>query len=357
VTARITTAHGEQTVHAQYLVAADGGRSFVRHALGIGFPGKTLHVRAAVADLRLTGLSRDVWHRFLDDDKGSQLALCPLAGTELFQLQAPVPLQGEIDLSVAGLNQMIAERSRRADIRVLSVTWASAYEMNARLADHYRVGRVFLVGDAAHIHPPTGGQGLNTSVQDAYNLAWKLAAVLRQAAPETLLDSYEEERRPIAASVLGLSTKLLDALNCGPLRRGRDTQQLDLGYPESSLVLEEPARVQGLLAGDRAPDALLLGAAGQATRLFELFKGSHWTLLGYDVPRDLIAVRPGLRIHTIAAHGDLIDSHAHVREIYGMREGDWVLVRPDGYIAAILASARLEALEPYLARMGLQPAA
>lgn len=86
--------------------------------------------------------------------------------------------------------------------------WASAYKMNARLADRYRVGRVFLVGDAAHIHPPTGGQGLNTSVQDAYNLGWKLAAVAGGASV-ALLDSYEEERRPIAAGVLGLT---LDAI-------------------------------------------------------------------------------------------------------------------------------------------------
>ncbi len=105
---------------------------------------------------------------------------------------------------------MVDRRTGRKDIRIESVSWASAYNMNARLADRYRVGRVLLVGDAAHIHPPTGGQGLNTSVQDAYNLGWKLATVIR-AGSDALLDTYEDERRPIAASVLGLSTKLLDA--------------------------------------------------------------------------------------------------------------------------------------------------
>src|SRR6476646_3759854 len=105
---------------------------------------------------------------------------------------------------------MIAARTRRNDLKVHAVSWASAYSMNARLADRFRVGRVFLAGDAAHIHPPTGGQGLNTSVQDAYNLGWKLAAVL-DGAPESLLSTYEKERRPIAEAVLGLSERLLEA--------------------------------------------------------------------------------------------------------------------------------------------------
>ncbi len=124
---------------------------------------------------------------------------------------------------------MIARRTGRDDIVIRSVSWASAYTMNARLADRYRDGRVFLIGDAAHIHPPTGGQGLNTSVQDSYNLGWKLASVLA-GAPETLLATYEEERRPIAAEMLGLATKLLDAAKRGSMRRGREVQQLDLGY-------------------------------------------------------------------------------------------------------------------------------
>ena len=104
------------------------------------------------------------------------------------------------------------------------------------MADNYQVGRVLIGGDAAHIHPPTGGQGLNTSVQDAYNLGWKLAAVIN-GAPEKLLATYEEERRPIAAEMLGLSTKLLQAAKeRGSMRRGRETHQLDLGYPQSSPV-------------------------------------------------------------------------------------------------------------------------
>jgi 2-polyprenyl-6-methoxyphenol hydroxylase-like FAD-dependent oxidoreductase len=352
VTARLVGKSGEQSVRVRYLVGSDGGRSFVRQALDVGFPGKTLGARAVVADVMLTGLERDAWHRFNGRSTAGQLSLCPLAGTELFQLQTPIPLEGDVDLSAQGLTAMVAERTRRDDIRISSVSWASAYNINARLADRYRVGRVFLAGDAAHIHPPTGGQGLNTSVQDAYNLGWKLAAVLA-GAPDALLDTYEEERRPIAAEMLGLATKLLDAAKRGDLRRGREVQQLDLGYPESSLTLEKPARSAGIRAGDRAPDAPVGGAAGQATRLFELLKGPHWTLFGYEADRGVVDPHPNLHIHTLGAGGDVIDDGGHFRRAYALSPGDWVLVRPDGYVGAIVASPDAAALEPYLLQAGL----
>jgi len=351
VRARLMGAGGERVLRVRYLIGADGGRSFVRHALGVDFPGKTLGMRAVVADLVLSGLGRDAWHRFNEADMGRQIALCPLAGTDLFQLQAPIPLEGDVDISAAGLARMIVERTGRPDIGVRSVSWASAFNMNARLADRYRVGRVFLVGDAAHTHPPTGGQGLNTSVQDAYNLGWKLSAVLTGGAPHALLDSYEEERRPIAAGMLGLATKLLDSAKRGDLRRGREVHQLDLGYPESSLALAGQSRA--VRAGDRAPDAPIRGRAGQPTRLFELFKGGHFTLLGYGVERELVPPRAGLHIHTFGPRGDIVDAAEHVQRAYGLAPRDWVLVRPDGYVGAIVTSDQLAALERYLEGVGL----
>jgi 2-polyprenyl-6-methoxyphenol hydroxylase-like FAD-dependent oxidoreductase len=222
-------------------------------------------VRAIVADVTMTRLSRDVWHRFGMGDMQQQISACPLAGTDLFQLQGPIALEGDVDLSAEGLTTLLRERTGREDLRIEAVSWASAYQMNARLADHYRVGRVFLVGDAAHIHPPTGGQGLNTSVQDAYNLGWKLGAVLN-GAPDALLDTYEAERRPIAARMLGLATGLLDAMTRGEMLRGRDVHQLDLGYPNSPLALQAAQPRDGLMAGDRAPDATVRGAAGHPQR-------------------------------------------------------------------------------------------
>ena len=353
VTVRMENRGQEQVIRVRYLIGADGGRSFVRHALNIEFPGKTLGVRALVADLHLRGLDRDAWHRFNEGSMANMVSLCPLAGTDLFQMQAPIPLEGEVDLSAPGLGKMVTERTGRDDIVIDSVSWASAYNMNARLAERYRIGRVFLAGDAAHIHPPTGGQGLNTSVQDSYNLGWKLASVLK-GAPDSLLDSYEEERRPVAAEMLGLTTKLLDAAKRGDMRRGREVQQLDIGYPESSLALETPERCGGVLAGDRAPDAPIRSAAGQPVRLFELLRGPHWTLIGYEVDSAAtIAARPNLHIHRVGLRGDIIDDGGYVRDIYGVAAGDWILVRPDGYIGAITSIGENTVLEAYMKRIGL----
>jgi 2-polyprenyl-6-methoxyphenol hydroxylase-like FAD-dependent oxidoreductase len=329
------------SLRVRYLVGCDGGRSTVRQALGVGFPGETLGVRALVADLDLEGLSRDAWHRW-NDGKPEGMSLCPLMGTDQFQLQARIPGEGDVDLSAQGLEAMIATRTRRNDLKVHAVSWASAYSMNARLADRYGVERVFLAGDAAHTHPPTGGQGLNTSVQDSYNLGWKLAGALGGASD--LLATYEEERRPIAAGMLGLATRLLQATRTGGgNRRGRAEQQLDLGYPDSRLA-------HGPNAGNRAPDAPVRGAAGQPTRLFHLFQGTHWTLLVYDAPSP-VAARKALRIHRIGS--DIVDDQGLVRDHYGLAPGDCVLVRPDGYIGAVARDAG--ALEQYLVSVGLRP--
>ena len=352
--AGVTATIGEEVVNARYLVGADGGRSFVRHALGIGFPGKTLGVRAVVADVTVTGVSRDAWHRFNEGSMEKQIALCPLAGTQMFSLQAPVPLEGDMDLSASGLTTLVQKRTGRSDIEIQSVSWASAFNMNARLADRYRDGHVFLAGDAAHTHPPTGGQGLNTSVQDAYNLGWKLAAAVK-GAPDSLLDTYEQERRPIAAHMLGLATKLLEAAKAGSTRRGREVLQLDLCYPSSPLALEKPPRQGGILAGDRAPDSPFRRPSGLPGRLFDLFKGTHWTLVGYEADRlSAITSRRDLHIHAVGVAGDIVDDRGYFRESYGVQPGDWVLVRPDGYVGAIVSSQQTAALEAYLRSVGVE---
>jgi hypothetical protein len=138
------------------------------------------------------------------------------------------------------------------------------------------------------------------------------------------------------------------------MRRGREVHQLDLGYVESSLALEKPARRGCLLAGDRAPDAPIRGAAGQWTRLFELFKGADWTLLGHEVERDVMSPRPRLRIHTLGSRGDISDERGYLRDAYALASGDWVLVRPDGYVRAIASSNEIGALETYLRDVGLE---
>lgn len=355
VTARVTSAAGEIVVQARYLIGADGGRSFVRKTLAIDFPGESLNARAVVADLSLSGLTRDVWHRWGSGSK--QISLCPLQGTELFQLQMPIPLAGAFDLSDAGLAAVIAERTGRSDIDVHAVHWRSDYAMSARLAERYRVGRVLLAGDAAHVHPPTGGQGLNTSVQDAWNLGWKLAAVLR-GADDALLDTYEAERRAIAAEMLGMSTQLLDAARLrGDLRRGREQQQLDLGYPDSPLSLDERQDQCGdapLRAGYRAPDAPCIGAGGQPLRLFSLLKSGDWIMLRYEPSANvtpLITPRRSLRIITVGQHAELRDHENHLRTAYGFAPGDIALLRPDGYLAALTHDEHSPALKEYIDRL------
>ncbi len=354
VTAHLRSVDGEEIQRVRYLIGTDGGKSLVRRALNIGFPGKTLGVRAVVADVRLSGLGSDVWHRFNEGSMEKQVSFCPLRGTDMFQLQAPIPMEGDLDLTPEGLTSWAVARTGRQDIVIREVAWASGFDMNARMADRYRVGRVFVCGDAAHVHPPTGGQGLNTSVQDAYNLGWKLAAVV-EGAGEKLLTTYEEERRPIAAEMLGLSTRLLlAAKERGHMRRGRETHQLDLGYPDSSLSLNKPRRSPDrLMAGDRAPDAPIIGAAGQPTRLFKLYQGTHWTLLGYHADRAVIAPRRDLHIHTVGPGEEIIDHRGHVREAYGLTEGQWVLIRPDGYVAAIVSSNEIPVLDRYLEDAGI----
>lgn len=343
---------GPLVSRVRYLIAADGGRSPIRMSLDIPFPGETLGVRALVADVQATGVGRDAWHSWQAGTR-AQISLCPLAGTDMFQLQAGIPLEGDVDLSAEGLTALLTDRIGRPDVTITEVFWASPFNMSARLAGRYREGRgIFLVGDAAHIHPPTGGQGLNTSAQDAYNLGWKLAAVLG-GAPDALLDTYETERREIAASMLGMSTRLLEDQQRGETRRGREVQQLDLGYPADSLG-QGSFREAGLQPGQRAPDAPLVGAAGLPVRLFDLMKGPHHTLIVYDVEAAApIPAIAGLHVHRIGGQGDYRDSDGVFQSAYGVTAGDWVLIRPDGYVGAVASAATAHLLRPVFGALGL----
>ncbi|WP_043626494.1 FAD-dependent oxidoreductase [Ensifer sp. ZNC0028] len=353
VTARIADGGGEESVRTRWLIGADGGKSFVRHTLDIGFPGSTLDARAVVADVELSGLSREVAHRFArGGDMNLQVWIGPLAGTDLFQVQAPVARDAYVDLTPEGLTRFVSDRTGSSGITVHAVHWASDYEMSARLADSYRTDRIFLIGDAAHVHPPTGGQGLNTSVQDAYNLGWKLSAVAR-GAPDRLLDSYEAERRPVAAAMLGLANRLLDAQKRGDMRRGRDVRQLDIGYPESELSLNFTASQGTLPAGARAPDAPLRGAGGQIVRLFDLLKGPHWTLLAYEASTHTVTQRAELHIHRIARDAECRDEWQHFKTAYSLMPGDCLLIRPDGYIGAVFDADRTDEIDGYLVHVGL----
>ncbi|MFB9906919.1 FAD-dependent monooxygenase [Allokutzneria oryzae] len=301
----VTAVVDGERVRAAYLVGADGGHSFVRKHLGVGFVGQPVEaVRMIIADVTSRGLDRDRWHIW-PQAQPAMIGMCPLPGGEdRFQLMAGI-VEDAPELTEATLRALLHERTGRTDITLTDPTWTSVYRANMRMVDSYQVGRVLLAGDAAHVHPPTGGQGLNTGVQDAYNLGWKLAAVLT-GAPEELLETYEEERLPIAAGVLSLSSALLTKHARGEedsMRRGKETQQLNLSYRGRSLA-------KGEHGGDRVPD--LPTSSGS---LFELLRGPHFTLLALG-----------------KTHPDLpVPTHAlpELREHYGC---DYVLVRPDGYV-------------------------
>ncbi|MEV0614599.1 FAD-dependent monooxygenase [Nonomuraea sp. NPDC050404] len=313
VSARLGTG---ETVRARYLVAADGGRSTVRKALGVGFSGETREEeRMVLGDVRVEGLGREHIHVWVRPGKG-MVALYPMAGTDTFQYLASIKPGLAPDLTLSGFRRVFAERSMLRGVRLTELLWSSLYRVNIRLAERYRVGRVFLAGDAAHVHSPAGGQGLNTGVQDAYNLGWKLARVLA-GAPEELLETYEEERRPVAARVLGLSSDLHDKRS---MKRDEETYQLRLSYRGGSLALR---------GGERVPDGPLPLADGTSARMFDLLRGPHFTLLSPD---------PAPRV------GPEVRAYAPASPYGGERH---TLIRPDGYVGIATSSA--EELSDYLA--------
>jgi 2-polyprenyl-6-methoxyphenol hydroxylase-like FAD-dependent oxidoreductase len=323
VTATLST--GEQ-VTADYLVGADGGRSFVRKRLGVGFEGETYETeRMIIADVMADGLDGDHWHTWGHPTKeGKWLAMCPLPGG-VFQLVAPVDAGEEPELTLETLRHLVDETTGGTEVRLHDLGWISLYRPNIRMVDRFRVGRVFLAGDAAHVHSPAGGQGLNTGIQDAYNLGWKLGSVLG-GAPDALLDTYEEERLPVAAGVLGISTRLHRAAS---MDRGAETYQLGITYRGATLAAGQEDGE--LAAGDRAPD----GLCDTGARLFDLFRGPHFTLLAVNAePIDA---------------GSSVRTHA-VDPGYPVEDGSYVLVRPDGYLGLITKDA--ERVAGYLAMVG-----
>ncbi len=349
VTAELTGADGSvRHVRARFLVGADGGRSTVRRAVGIGMTGETLSPGGSlVADIRLEGMDRDHWHVWPKAAEGT-LAICPLPGTDTFQAVASFAEEDgaaqSLEATEDAVRGAIVRRSHLTAEQVVSVGWTSVYRPRAALADGYRAGRVFLAGDAAHIHPPTGGQGLNTSIQDAYNLGWKLGQVLRHGAPDTLLDTYEEERLPVAADVLGISTRLLRTTEeqgrDARVRRGRETQQLGISYRGGPLAAEhrEPVPKEGPQAGVRAPQAAAVTDDGVKVTLFDAFRGPHFTLLAIGNAEPPAAAPPWVRV--LRLDGD------EIRQTYGP---GLYLIRPDGHVGC--AARKAEEVTAYLERV------
>lgn len=249
---KVTLTTGE-VVTAEYAVACDGGRSTTRRLLGLKLLGSSVDTKTSiVADLEIDNLDPEFWHAY-PLWRGGLHSLAPLPGGGLFQLQAPESIAA--NGLEAGVARMCGERVRK-------VVWQSRYAHQTRMVDRYRVGRVFIAGDAAHIHPPSGAQGLNTGMQDAFNLGWKLVSAIRTRDP-AILDSYEAERLPVAVAMLDLTSKLHTTVSKS---RGDLTNQLGLSYAGGPLA-RGLAR-EGLNAGDRMPDQRL----ADGRRLYEAMR-------------------------------------------------------------------------------------
>ncbi|MFE7119542.1 FAD-dependent monooxygenase [Streptomyces sp. NPDC057654] len=333
----VRTDAGTETVRAGYAVGTDGVRSVVRQALGLPFPGKSVLRSVMLADVRLRTTPA---HSPIAASARQGIAFVASLGDGWYRVIAwDRAVQPPVDTPV-GLEEIrtVTRGAFGTDFGMHNARWTSRFHSDERQAPHYRVGRVFLAGDAAHVHSPAGGMGMNTGLQDAANLSWKLAAAVRGRAGAALLDSYEAERHPVGKLVLRLSGAILRGAVIRPaaLRAAR-AAALDLAMRVEPVRRRAAMAVSGIgvgypappgahpLTGRRAPDLPLAGtgtgADKEPTRL-------------YEAMRDGGFVRVVPRAHGGGEEGDGALSAA-VRTT--VRRADaaptTLLVRPDGYVA------------------------
>lgn len=322
VTAELTGPDGTATtVRARYLVGADGVRSTVRSALGLPFPGDSVIRSIVLADVRLAEKPEGM---LTVNGVGDAFAFIAPFGDGWYRVMGwnrdrEVPDGEPVDLDEV---RDIARRALGTDYGMHDARWLSRFHSDERQAPAYRVGRVFLAGDAAHVHSPAGGQGMNTGLQDAANLSWKLVAVLRGDAPEpdALLDSYQSERHPVGASVLRSSGAIIRlAMARGPLRRTLRTlvAQFLAHVPAAS------AKAIGMISGigisygrdtRRVPDLKL-----REGRLYELLREGEFVLIAPEGTTPALPASPASPTRLIRATWA------------DPTRRSTLLVRPDGY--------------------------
>ncbi|ORA85421.1 FAD-dependent monooxygenase [Mycobacterium malmoense] len=370
-----------ERVHAKWLVGCDGGHSAVRTLLQLPFTGKDYPDQFVQADVHLDGdLPEGLMTLWLNDE--GLMAAIPFREPGLWRIAAQVfpDADGNVPhASVELFQRLLAERAGDTTTKILEPVWLSNFVVHHRIVDHYRKGHAFLAGDAAHVHSPIGGQGMNTGIQDAYNLGWKLALVIN-GAPETLLDTYEAERLPVGRKVLQQTDvnhrlrvsgsvladvlmdrvvfpllrvpAILDVVGDFVLKRG---SQLDVNYRASALSEHVGGLRKGVTAGDRAPDGQLLDPSGRPASLFAHFRTPDFRLLIFQGRRHAADAKAlaaiGHRVHTTtdglvlplvittdnaAAAGDdvivLNDPKRRTHACYGASAPSLYLIRPDGYV-------------------------
>ncbi|MER5864881.1 rifampin monooxygenase [Kitasatospora sp. NPDC002040] len=312
-------------LRSRYLVGCDGGRSTVRKLLGVGFPGEPSTVETLLGVMEMTA-SPETLAAVTAEVRKTQLRFgaMPLAdGT----FRVVVPAEGVAEDRTAAPTLDEFKQQLRAfggtDFGVHSPRWLSRFGNATRLAERYRVGRVLLAGDAAHIHPPTGGQGLNLGVQDAFNLGWKLAAAVNGWAPEGLLDSYHDERHPVAAAVLDNTRAQMELMSPAPGAQAVRRLLAELvEFEEVNRYLIEKITAIGVRY-DLGDGHQLLG---RRMRDIELKQGHLYGLM--HAGRGLLLDRTG-RL-SVRGWADRVD---HVVDESGQLDVPAVLLRPDGHVA------------------------
>ncbi|MFI1917825.1 FAD-dependent monooxygenase [Nocardia sp. NPDC020380] len=349
VAVTVRTADGERTIEARYAVGTDGGKSVTRRLIDRPLEGETREwERWYLGDVTVPGLPRDRVHIWTS--AAGMLVLTPLPNSDIWQFQNPILTDADPAAPSLELYQQLLD-DRNAGITLTSATWLSIYRVNVRMVSDYRRGRILLAGDAAHVHSPAGGQGMNTGIQDAYNLGWKLGAVINGASPD-LLDTYSAERIPVARTVLEMSTKKLDRVADGSngdiaavssaLDELADDMTTGLGIHYGDQF--EPRTADHPITGDRAPNATGLRASEFTGDLFDLTRGPQWTLLAFDTGSEattLIEHAGSADLHAYritSTPGDgILDADGEFQRFYTPEPGELILIRPDGYLAARVA--------------------
>lgn len=353
----------EEICEAAYLAGCEGAHSVVRDTLGTGFPGGTYRQLFYVADVEAAGPAID-GELHIDLDEADFLAVFPLAGAGRARLIGTVRDERADRAETLKFDDVSDRAIEHLKVGVDKVNWFSTYRVHHRVTEHFRKGRAFLLGDAAHIHSPAGGQGMNTGIGDAVNLAWKLRAVLKDGAPDSLLESYEAERIDFArklvattdrvftfATAEGLIADLL-RLRVAPLLLPsiaafegareflfRTASQISLNYRDSPLSKGKAGGVQG---GDRLPWVTIDSADNLA-------------------PLDAIA----WQVHIYGQAALEVSAWCSARgiplHIFGWRDGfeaaglardALYLIRPDGYVALAESSGKVEELDRYWRERG-----
>ena len=363
IVARLRGPDGETTCEADYLAGCDGARSTVREGIGGGFPGGTYRQVFYVADVVAAGPSID-GELHVDLDEADFLAVFPLAGEGRARLIGTVH-DARADHAETLRFEDVSDRAiRNMQLEVREVNWFSTYHVHHRVTDRFRKGRAFVLGDAAHIHSPAGGQGMNTGVGDAINLAWKLTWVLARKAPDALLDSYEAERigfarRLVASTDRGFTlataegpaadfvrTRIFPLIAASALKLDavreymfRTVSQITLNYRGSPLSVGAAGHVG---AGDRLP-----WAPGADDPWPERL-GWQARIYG-EAPAALTGwcAEHGLELLVLPWRADHADA--------GLQQGALYLLRPDTYVALADPAAQSATLARYFTDRGLAP--